>query len=280
MKGNKILATIVAIAMVMSTIAIFNVSDNTVKATRYISTDANNYNAVVLSNDGSGNRYDNLTCGEIITLYVNNNSLIPSEDYAVLVWTDSGWVALHDIGSTDNADVYGDLAIEFHVPGWDELSECPTTGSATGSGLSAGEWNISLWTESTGGSQVWTGLNITIKIGNLYDIYYSRTAGGDAIDHLTYGEEETFYVNVRNWTGGDGWEDDASASDGVGTWNLNILKPDWNAVAGYPDNGITADYKEAYVEANLIFPIHKQNKLFFFSFYYVFASFYFLQLFS
>lgn len=246
MKGNKILATIVAIAMVVSTIAILNVSE--VKATRYISTD-NGYNAVVLSNDGSGAQYDNLTCGEIITLYVNNNSLMPGEDYAVKVWTDSGWVACYDVGSTDNADVYGDLAIQFHVPGWDELDECPTTGSATGSGLSAGQWNISLWTESTGGSQVWRALNITITIGNLYEIYYSRTPGGTAIDHLTYGEEETFDVNVRNWTGKDGWEDDASESDGVGTWNLDILTPSWSHVSGFPKNGITADYQEAYIKA-------------------------------
>ena len=245
MKGNKIVAIIVAVAMVGSTIAILEESD--VKATRNITTNAMGYNAVVLSNDGSGAQHDKLTCGEIITLDVNDNSLDPSEDYAVKVWTDSGWVACHDIGATDNADIYGDLSIEFHVPGYDELGECPTTGNADAT-LGAGQWNISLWTESTGGTQVWPTLNITITIGNLYDVYFTRS-GGTEIDHLTYGEEETFDINVRNWTGDDGWENDASASDGVGTWDLDILTPTWASIAGFPKQDITADYQEAYVEA-------------------------------
>lgn len=250
MKGSKILATIVAIAMVLSTMAILNVSDLTVKltvkATRDITTDANNHNAVVLSNDGSGNQWDKLTCGEIITLYVNNNSLTPDEDYAVKVFNDSGWQRCYSVSGADEADEYGDLAIQFHVPGWSELGECPTTGNATSGALGAGNWKISLWTESTGGTQVWTGLNITVTIGNLYDVYFTDNG---TVNNLIYGEEESFDVNVRNWTGSDSWQETYSGTNGIGTWDLDILTPDFASVTGFPKTGINANSKNAYVEA-------------------------------
>ena len=58
-----------------------------------------------------------LICGEIITLEVTDNSLIPDEDYSVEVWNGTAWIELEN----GDADRYGDISLDFHVPGWDEF---------------------------------------------------------------------------------------------------------------------------------------------------------------
>ena len=250
MKGSKMLSTIVAITMVMSTMAILNVSDNIVKADRNTDYKDGIYNAIVLSNDGTGGQQELLTCGELITLYVNNNSLTPDEDYGVQVWDGDSWETCVDVASTDETDEYGDLAIQFHVPGLTELSANPLTGD-TGAGLSAGQWNISLFTEDTGGAQVWSSVNITINIGNLYDVYYTWNNSGDindAIDHLIWGEQQTLYVHVRNWTG-TGWENDYDATKGIGDWDITVSDPVGNVFAAYDDTPVADNYKKVVANA-------------------------------
>ena len=238
MKNNKIMSTLVVLTLLLSGMMVMNTFDvsvvDTVKGTR----NTDNYDGtnlgVVLSNDGTGDQWDKLTCGELITLEVVNNSLTPGETYSVKVWNGTEWRSLTDIGSTDDADEYGDLAIDFHVPGWSELGHCPTTANGTGLtssvwpfNLSAGQWNISLFHGST---QVWSNLNITIQIGNLYDVYYKH--GGEEIDHLVHGRQYSqIYVYVRNWTGSD-WEDQIS-SGSDDEWQLMVSAPTNNPLDGF-----------------------------------------------
>jgi hypothetical protein len=254
MKGSKILATIVAIAMVMSTIVVLS---DVSEATRNITTE-NNYNAVVLSNDGSGNQWDKLTCGELITLYVNNNSLIPGEDYGVKVWNGSTWRRCYDVSSTDEADEYGDLAIQFHVPGWNELQHNPILDNGTmlddynGNNLTAGQWNVSLFTEDVGGTQLWSGLNITINIGNCYDVFFTLNQSqgiNNAIDKILWGKQHTFWAHVRNWTGANGWENDYDETDGVGNWDISVKDPNWASVSGFPVDKVGGNQQKIVVNA-------------------------------
>ena len=186
MKNKKIMATILSLVMIISAfVVIFGFGAS---ATDW-----------EVSNDGSGawDRY--LTCGEVITFTVSDNSLVPNDDYDVKVWNGTHWRTLTEVGN-DNADEHGDLTIQVHVPGWDELAKCPTLQKGDTS-LSAGQWNISLFKD---GSQVDATLNTTITIGNLYDIRYKHN--GVWLDHIvynmTYGQ---LYIYVYNWTS-SGWE--------------------------------------------------------------------------
>ena len=269
---NKIMSTLVVLIMVLSTMMVmnttFNVSviDNVQGARNTDNTSGGgNQFGVILSNDGTGDVWDYLTCGQMITLQVVNNSLIPDEDYAIKVWNGTHWRACYDDASTDNADEYGDLSIDFYVPGWPELQHNPLTANGTGVDDAAGQWNISLWTESTGGSQVWTDLNVTIQIGNLYDVYFMDNSsseieyliyGEDGLGDNTYGSAGDFNIYVRNWTGDGNWETptDYSSGDNFYQWDLTITKGS-TKVTGYDDKSVgNADSQYVYIDVDTYSP--------------------------
>jgi hypothetical protein len=247
-EGNmrkKIMSALVVVIMLLASFMVMTTFDisviDKVKATRDTNNDgASGRYGVILSNDGTGDIQDYLTCGELITLYVVNNSLTADEDYFVKVWNGTHWNNLSDIGSTDNADDYGDLAIQFHVPGWSELAKNPLANSGD-TGLSNGTYNISLFDEANSHAPTFPGLNITIQIGNLYDVYFKH--GGEEVDYLIHGiPYSQFYIYVRNWTGSSGWENNVDSS---GQWNLTVSSPH-NAPTDFPisESQITAYYKD------------------------------------
>jgi len=247
-EGNmrkKIMSTLVVVTMILASFMVMTIFDmsviDKVQATRAIRTDpATDRIGVALSNDGTGDIQDYLTCGELITLYVYNNSLTKDEDYFVKVWNGTHWNNVTDIGSTDNADKYGDLAIQFHVPGWSELAKNPLANSGD-TGLSNGQYNISLFDEANSHAPTFPGLNITIQIGNLYDVYFKYN--GEEVDYLIQGRQYSqFYIYVRNWTGSSGWENNVDSS---GEWNLTLSSP-YNAPTDFPitESQITAYYKD------------------------------------
>lgn len=178
---------------------------------------------VILSKDGSA-PYRNLTAGEVITLSVVDNSLNASEEYTVKVWNGSAWIALED----EDADMYGDVSIDFHVPGWDDLGMCPTTNKGD-AGLSNGQWNISLFDEA--GTQI--GGNHTITIGNLYDVRYKYA--GEFLDYIIYNTTYApFYIYVYNWTS-SGWEVEDDE-----TFNITLYDPNGNYIDD--QSGVTTGY--------------------------------------
>ncbi len=186
----------------------------TVVAERNVDMTGDNANWI-LSNDGFGTLANNLTCGEIITLQITNNSLDTNTRYKVGVWNGTHWRSLTTVGSR-TSDSYGDLSISFRVPGWAELgnstvSKNPVTQNGTnfnaGDHRDNGTWNISLFHNNfTEGDdfesvqQVFSGLNATIKIGNQYFLKFFED--GEEIDHLIYNKIYTaFQVKIYNWTG-------------------------------------------------------------------------------
>ena len=204
---NKLLATLVVLALMASSLMVFT---TTTVAKYKVDTTGDNANWI-LSNDGFDTWADNLTCGEVITLQITNNSLTPDTRYKVGVWNGTHWRALQTDGSR-TSDMYGDLSISFHVPGWAELgnstvSKNPVTDNGTGVADSAGQWSISLFHNNfTEGDdyesvqRVFTGLNATIKIGNQYHLEFYED--GEEIDHLYYNRiYNSFQVKIYNWTG-------------------------------------------------------------------------------
>ncbi len=220
MKYKKIVSTFVVMAMVIAAFGVLTINEkNIAKAT-----------TVTVDKDGSGYQYNNLTCGEIITVEVKDNSLTDGTDYNVKVWTGSSWVTLTEVGA-DEADSHGDLSLQVRVPGWDELGMNPIVNGTTGvtnntwTNGTAGMWNISLFDGSTqimddDGEPV----NITITIGNLYDIRFKYDTDGDGdletLEHIIYNKSYyMFYIYIYNWTGST-WELETS------TFNVSIFDPE------------------------------------------------------
>jgi hypothetical protein len=183
MKGKKILSMLVVSALMLSALIVTNVV-----ADRYVEsgTDGAKW---ILSNDGTGSLARGLSCGEIITWYITDNSLNMSKSYKVRVWDGTQWINLITSGSR-STDSFGDLDISFRVPGWKELGQDPV-----------GNWSVTLW-ENDLSSQV-QGFNATIKITNHYYVRFKYN--GDWIENLiynsTYAEGNGFEIHVYNWTG-------------------------------------------------------------------------------
>jgi len=222
MKGSKILATIVAIAMVMSTMIVLNeVTD--FKLVENVSATGE------VTNDGSTTGLE-LTCGEIITFKVVDNSLTYNENYALGVWNGSAWIKLEE----GSADYNGDITIEFHVPWWDLLGTNPI-----------GDWNIRLFnttSQASMGSSTQVSDNVTLTIGNIFDVIFKE--GSDTIEYLSfnksYGITNQFGVSIRNYTGAtydDGdWDDDFS-DVGDPTFDYALYLPDGTEISDWGDTG-------------------------------------------
>jgi hypothetical protein len=141
-----------------------------------------------------------LISGQEIKLEVTDNSLTPDDEYAVKVWNGSAWIELED----GEADMYGDITLEFNVPGWDDLGMSPL-----------GTWYIRLFDDS----DTEVGANKTITIGSVWNVRYKYQ--GEWIDHVIYNQSYTpFYIYVYNWTS-SGWqlEDDL-------TFTITVKNPD------------------------------------------------------
>jgi hypothetical protein len=247
MKTNKMISLLIVSLLVLSTgFVVFNTVD-TVKAGWYWQDGLGNIDAR-LSNTGEGNWQNGLTCGEIITLQIVNNSLDPNERYKVGVWTGDEWVALHT-DSGGRADKHGDLSISFHVPGWTELGKDPVNKNGTGALVApwniSGLWNISLWNHNFD-EQIFKGENhnLSILISNHYDVFFTRESTdsySERITHLIHGSEnENFYVNVRNWTG-TSFETKYNAPKGVGIWDLRVWNPKDDYIQGFPKLNLKAN---------------------------------------
>ena len=166
MKGKKMLSMLVVCALILSALIVTNAV-----ADRYVEPDPISGNAKwILSNDGNGSLTRGLSCGEIITWYITDNSLNTSKSYKVRVWDGTQWVNLITSGSR-SSDTYGDLSISFRVPGWKELGQDPV-----------GSWMVSLWENDL--SSMVKGYNATIKISNHYVIRYKYN--GDWLENLIY----------------------------------------------------------------------------------------------
>ncbi|MDH7507280.1 MAG: hypothetical protein QHH15_05815, partial [Candidatus Thermoplasmatota archaeon] len=87
MKGSKMLSMLVVFALVLSALMV----TNTVADRKVVTDDVSGYAKWILSNDGFGSLARNLTCGEIITLQITNNSLPKNTNYRVRVWNGTGW---------------------------------------------------------------------------------------------------------------------------------------------------------------------------------------------
>ncbi|MGF3554637.1 MAG: hypothetical protein ACQXXF_05115, partial [Thermoplasmatota archaeon] len=92
MKGSKMLSMLVVFALVLSSLIVSNVT-----AERHVYLKSGNAQWII-SNDGFGSLANNLTCGEIITLYITNNSLPKNTNYRVRVWNGTGWRNLTTVG--------------------------------------------------------------------------------------------------------------------------------------------------------------------------------------
>jgi hypothetical protein len=204
---NKLIATLVVLALMASSLMVTTVVAET--KVDEVGSGAN----WILSNDGFGNRSMNLTCGEVITLQITNNSLNPDTRYKVGVWNGSDWVELTTVGGSSGrrSDDYGDLSVDFHVPGWDELDGDPVNTNATfhdGDSYTGhedadtydnGTWNISLFNDDFD-AQIFD-INITIKIGNHH--YLEFFDGDEEIDHMIFNKVHNVQVKIYNWTDGD-----------------------------------------------------------------------------
>jgi hypothetical protein len=201
MKGKKMLSMLLVVALVLSTLMV-----TTTVADRKVEVDGSGNAKWILSNDGFGSLVRNLTCGEIITLQITNNSLPKSTSYRVRAWNGTAWVSLVTTGNRVS-DSFGDLSISFRVPGWGELGKNPVAENGTGnwsydSTDGEGQWNISLFSNDYT-TQIFADLNATIKIGNQYYIRYKYD--GNWIESLvynsTYADGNGFEIHVFNWTG-------------------------------------------------------------------------------
>jgi len=223
----KITTVLIIVCLILLSSFQIQIIDNA-HATRYISTDNSGRNAVILTNNGFGGKSNLLTCGEVISLLVVNNSLQPYRNYTVKVWNGAEWISCYIIQNTSTSDKYGDLSIQFHVPGFQELHKHPMKDNGFGNEKYHGLWNISLWNSGSNGSQIWNGLNITIAIGNLYQVYLTWEEDDpykNHFDSLLYNHQESFYVHVRNWTGNLGWQNIYNDEHGIGAWNLSVFSP-------------------------------------------------------
>ncbi|MFO7676855.1 MAG: hypothetical protein R6V50_00495 [Thermoplasmatota archaeon] len=199
MEKNKMLSLLIVSLLVLSTgFVVYNTVD-TVKAGYITEPESTTPVDWILSNDGFGSQALNLTCGETLTFQIVNNSLTYNARFKMGVWNGTGWVPLKTSGSTDRADRFGNLAIDFHVPGWHELEANPVTENGTGLDDSAGQWNITLL-KYADNTQMFDDVNITIQIGNQYAVEFY--AGGSQVDSLLYNKYYSdFYVKIFNWTG-------------------------------------------------------------------------------
>lgn len=240
---NKIIAMIVVLTLVVSSLMVMT----NVVAERHVEHDGYEVQWI-LSNNGFGDLQMALTCGEVINLQVVNNSLTHNQRYYVGVWNGDEWSQLKTVGTAPRADKYGDISIDFHVPGWTELGTNPLDGDTD---LDDGQWNIALFKSSTLNetNKAFANMNITIYIGNLYDVYFTRTGNdyNNRIEHLIHGGIEAFNICVRNWTG-DRWQYDHSRDDGIGKWGIGVVAPDGTNVSGFPKDGLQDDFIYAYIE--------------------------------
>jgi len=238
MKGNKILATIIAVAMVFSAMVVINeVTDfkfvPTVGATGEV------------TNSGSTTGLE-LTCGEEITFKVVDNSLTYDEDYTLGVWNGTQWLALED----GTADYYGDISIDFIVPWWDLLNHNPITEGGDGT---AGEWDVQLFTTSTEalmGPATSASDNVTLTIGNIF--YVEFTEGGETIDYIehnkSYSINNQFGVTIKNYTGasyglGD-WDDDFDGTNDP-DFDYTLCLPDGTEYSTWGDTDVDLGEHEA-----------------------------------
>ena len=195
MKGNKILATIIAVAMVLSAMVVLNVTTDF-----KLVENASATGEVTKAGATTGLE---LTCGELITFKVVDNSLTYDESYTLAVWNGTAWIPM----VTETADYHGDIEIEFHVPWWDLLGMNPLTNNG-GGGLAFGEWNVRLFNTSTASEMDATTQqsdNVTLTIRNMYHVTF--TEGEEEIDYMTFNKSydvstnNKFGVTVKNFTG-------------------------------------------------------------------------------
>ncbi|MBS3748384.1 MAG: hypothetical protein KGY67_01645, partial [Candidatus Thermoplasmatota archaeon] len=220
MKNNKIMSTLVVLTLLLSSMLVMTTYDvsivDTAKGTKEDSgTIPVTY---ILTNNGKVNQSSNLTCGEWVTWAFPSNEFTAGDDYVVKVWngtTSAGWVQL-DVAN-EEVDEYGNLYINFRVPGWHELSQNPLSNNGTTG------WDIRLFEDKS--TDVPTQYSTSIAIGNLYytEMYYK----GDMIDHLTYNSsysQADFQVKIYNWTGIKlELQDDTGDED----FNCTLLKGDF-----------------------------------------------------
>ena len=180
---------------------------------------------------GSNNPLWNLTCGEIVKLEVTDNSLNASETYYLKVWNGTHWIKLAD----GKSDSYGDLTIEFHVPGWGQLHHNPVLENGSFSSYTQptnGRWNITLWDKH--GTQV-DGFNETLIISYLYMAKYKYN--GNWVDYILYNKSYSpFYIYVYNWTS-SGWQVESTHH-----FNLTLYEPDKTTEVGHTDSPINSGY--------------------------------------
>ncbi len=234
MKGSKILATIVAVAMVMSTMVVLNV----VTDFKLVG-DASATGEVTNNGDTTGLE---LTSGEVITFKVVDNSLTYNEEYCLGVWNGTQWIKL----TSGTADYYGDVSIDFHVPWWELLGKNPLTNNG-GGGLSDGQWNIRLFsttTQSAMGPSTQVSDNVTLTIGNIFHVTFKE--GDEEIDHImfnkSYGVLNQFGVTIKNYTGatysaGD-W-DESFDDSGDPTFDYSLYLPDETEITDWGETDVT-----------------------------------------
>ena len=270
MKNNKIMSTLVVLTMILSSLVVMNAYDigivETAKGT--LETSGSGPVNYILSNNGMVNRSSNLTCGELVTWAFPSNEFTKGDDYVVKVFRNGTGVGFYSLDcENEEVDDYGNLYIQFRVPGWTELGRNPLNNNGTGIYNGTGIWNITLFKDAA--TDVATSYSTNITIGNLYytEMYYK----GEMIDHLTYNwsySQADFQVKIYNWTGsklelqdGSGDEDfnctifkgdlsveEASTNVGDGTWEVgfqinedDVTIPDyevfyWLNITNYDEN--------------------------------------------
>lgn len=245
-EGNmrkKIMSALVVLTMLLASVMVMTTFDvgvvDTARGT--IETEYGPSSTVyyLLSNNGMVNPSSNLTCGETLTWAFPGNDFDKGDDYIVKVHNGTGWVNL-DV-SNEEVDDYGNLYIQFVVPGWPELDQSPL-----------GTWQISLWEDLATDTIVqdsWT--NITI--GNLYytRMYYQGTEISHLIYNTSYSQAD-FEFRLYNWSGsklelqddtgdedfdctllkGDFSEEESSSNVADGTWEVGFQINEDDA---YPD---------------------------------------------
>jgi hypothetical protein len=211
MKNNKIMSTLVVLTLLLSGMVMLYTT------TDFTFVDSVGATTTSLIKDGTELQEKNLTCGELVTIEVNDNGLNAAEEYTAKVWKNgTGWIELED----GDADDYGNIEIEFNVPSYDDLGVNPVKNNSelnvSAGHLSPGQWNIRLFDES--GTEV--GSNHTINIGNMFDVRF-YDSNDDEIDYVVYNTTyEPFYIRIYNWTS-SGW--DLQDDD---TFNVEIFDPD------------------------------------------------------
>jgi len=165
-KKSKLMSMLVTLLMVLSLVTIF--APATSGTTLKVSDDGTTYG---------------LTPGDVITVEVTDGTLTEDEEYEITVWDGTQQVSLEEA----TADSNGDLSVDIHVPGYDELGQNPI-----------GTWNLSLWDESD------TLIDeVNIDITNYYKVRIK--VDGEFVDHVihnhSYDAAGELEFHIFNWTG-------------------------------------------------------------------------------